>query len=399
LLSVEREQRIITLCQEFIRVKSYSGEESYMVDRLRKAFQDFGFDEVFVDEYGNVTGRIQGRREGKTILFDGHIDTVPVPDASKWVHDPFGGELIDDRIFGRGASDMKGALSAMIGAAGFFAADCQKDFAGNICVAGVVHEECFEGVAARQISHRIRPDYVVIGEASELNLKIAQRGRAEIVVETFGKPAHSANPQAGLNAVYKMAEIIPRIRNIRVAEHPVLGQGIMELTDIKSSPYPGASVVPDYCRVTYDRRLLVGESEDSVLQPIVELLQTMREEDSELDARVSYASGSESCYTGKKIEGKRFFPGWLYQEEDEFVQSALAGLREAGLDPKITQYSFCTNGSHYSGEAGIRTVGFGPSRENLAHTIDEYIEVEQLLKATAGYYGILKMMRGKGWKQ
>lgn len=399
MLSAEREQRIITLCQEFIRVKSYSGEESFMVERLRKAFQDFGFDEVFVDEYGNVTGRIQGQREGKTILFDGHIDTVPVPDASRWVHDPFGGELRDGRIFGRGASDMKGALSAMIGAAGFFAEDCRKDFAGDICVAGVVHEECFEGVAARQISRRINPDYVVIGEASELNLKRAQRGRAEIVVETFGKPAHSANPQAGLNAVYKMAEIIPRILKLRVVEHPVLGQGIMELTDIKSSPYPGASVVPDYCKVTYDRRLLVGESQDSVLKPIVDLLQTMQEEDPELNARVNYVCGSETCYTGEKIEGKRFFPAWLYDEADDFVQTALAGLREAGLNPEITQYSFCTNGSHYAGEAGIKTIGFGPSRENLAHTTDEYIEVEQLLKSVAGYYGILSaVMREEGIK-
>lgn len=400
MLSAVREQRVLTLCQELIREKSYSGEESSMADRLRKAFQDFGFDEAFVDEYGNITGRIQGKRAGKTILFDGHIDTVPVHDASKWVHDPFGGELIDGRIFGRGASDMKGALSAMIGASGFFAEDCRKDFAGDICVAGVVHEECFEGVAARQISRRIKPDYVVIGEASELNLKKAQRGRAEIVVETFGKPAHSANPQTGLNAVYKMAEIIPRIRNLRVTEHPVLGQGIMELTDIKSSPYPGASVVPDYCRVTYDRRLLVGESQDSVLQPIVDLLQTMQEEDPELDASVNYVCGSEICYTGKRIEGRRFFPGWLYDEADEFVQIALAGLREAGLDPEITQYSFCTNGSHYAGEAGIKTIGFGPSRENLAHTTDEYIEVEQLLKSVTGYYGILSaVMREEGRKR
>jgi acetylornithine deacetylase/succinyl-diaminopimelate desuccinylase-like protein len=72
------------------------------------------------------------------------------------------------------------------------------------------------------------------------------------------------------------------------------------------------------------------------------------------------------------------------------VQTALAGLRSAGLNPEITQYSFCTNGSHYAGEAGIRTIGFGPSREDLAHTIDEYIEVDQLIKATEGYQGILQ---------
>ena len=308
-MSMERKQRVVELCQKLVREKSCSGEESGVAERLREAFQELGFDEVFVDEFGNVTGLIRGRKAGKTILFDGHIDTVPVPDASKWLRNPFGGELMDGKIFGRGASDMKGALSAMVGAAGFFAEDCRKDFAGCIYVAGVVHEECFEGVAARRISHRIRPDYVVIGEASELDLKIGQRGRAEIVVETFGKPAHSANPKAGVNAVYKMAEIISRIRSLHVSEHPILGQGIMELTDIKSSPYPGASVVPDYCRVTYDRRLLVGESQDSVLQPIVELLQTMRGSGCRTGCTGQFCvRGGELLY-GENNRRNKIFPG------------------------------------------------------------------------------------------
>ncbi|HBE8939453.1 TPA: peptidase dimerization domain-containing protein, partial [Clostridioides difficile] len=77
----------------------------------------------------------------------------------------------------------------------------------------------------------------------------------EIVVETFGKPAHSANPEKGINAVYKMANVIQKIQQLVPPTHPVLGDGILVLTDIKSSPYPGASVVPDYCKATFDRRL------------------------------------------------------------------------------------------------------------------------------------------------
>ena len=84
---------------------------------------------------------------------------------------------------------MKGSVSAMISAGGFFAEDKQRDFARKIYIACVVHEECFEGVAARTVSEACKPDLVVIGEASDLNLKIGQRGRAEIVVETFGNPA------------------------------------------------------------------------------------------------------------------------------------------------------------------------------------------------------------------
>ena len=214
----------------------------------------------------------KGKKPGPKILFDGHMDTVPVPDETAWDHDPFGAEIVDGKMYGRGTSDMKGALSAMLAAAIYYAEDCDFDFAGDIYVAGVVHEECFEGVAAREISKYVKPDYVIIGEASQLNLKIGQRGRGEIQIETFGKPAHSANPEKGINAVYKMCKVIEEIQKIVPPTQPVLGDGILELVDIKSSPYPGASVVPDYCRATYDRRLLVGETKEEVLAPIQAVL-------------------------------------------------------------------------------------------------------------------------------
>lgn len=390
MLTAERKDKLTKVCQELIKNKSYSGEEKDVVQTLIKFFQDLRYDDWFVDEYGNVIAHIKGNTPGKKILFDGHIDTVPVPDETKWTKKPFEGHLIDGKIYGRGASDMKGQLSAMLSAAAYFAEDVKKEFSGDIYVAGVVDEEIFEGVASRKISEAVKPDYVVIGEASELNLKIGQRGRAEIVIETFGKPAHSANPEKGINAVYKMAKIIEKIQTIKTPEHAVLGKGILVLTDIKSSPYPGASVVPDYCRATFDRRLLVGETKESVLAPIQAFIDELAAEDPELKAKVSYAKATEKCYTGNSISGERFFPGWLYDESDEFIQAAYRGLKNAGLKPEITQYSFCTNGSHYAGEKGIKTIGFGPSRENLAHTIDEYIEQEQLFSGAEGYYGILK---------
>ena len=395
MLNKERKESLTVLCQDLVRNQSVSGEEGKVVEVIKEKFKELGYDECFVDAYGNVIGHIKGNKPGKRLLFDGHIDTVPVPDDSKWTHAPFAGEIADGKIYGRGTSDMKGQTSAMIAAAAYFAEDTNKDFEGDIFVAGVVHEEIFEGVAARKISEAVKPDYVIIGESSELNLKIGQRGRAEIVIETFGRPAHSANPEKGINAVYKMSKIIEKIQNIETPVHEVLGKGILVLTDIKSSPYPGASVVPDYCRATFDRRLLVGETKEGVLAPIKKIVDELMKEDSELNAKVSYAIGKETCYTGETIEGERFFPAWLYKEDDEFVQAALKGLRSAGIDPEITQYSFCTNGSHYAGEAGIKTIGFGPSKENLAHTIDEYIEQEQLFTGAEGYYGILKSVYNK----
>ena len=388
----EREEAVVSLCQKVIRQRSYSGEEQGVANVLKENMQAMGFDEVTIDKYGNIIGCIKGKRPGKKILFDGHIDTVPVTDETEWQYPPFAAEIHDGKIYGRGTSDMKGAVSAMTCAAANFAKDTDKDFAGEIYVAGVVHEECFEGVAAREISKAVQPDYVVIGEASQLNLKVGQRGRGEIVVETFGVPCHSANPEKGVNAVYKMAQVIEAIRTLEPPHHPVLGDGILELTDIKSAPYPGASVVPEYCRATYDRRLLVGETKESVLKPIQDLLDEMMAKDPQLKVKVSYAVGKEKCYTGNDIEGERFFPGWLYDEDSDFVQAVMGQLKEMGYDPSITQYNFCTNGSHYAGEAGIKTFGLGPSRENLAHTVNEYIEIDQLAKVTDCYYGVMEAL-------
>lgn len=388
----EREQTVIELCQRLVQSQSYSGQEGKVAEELNKAFKELGFDDVVADKYGNIIGHIKGNKPGKKIVFDGHIDTVPVSNESEWKYPPFAAEIHDGKIYGRGTSDMKGAVSAMVCAAANFAEDTKKDFAGDIYVAGVVHEECFEGVAAREISKIINPDYVVIGEASQLNIKIGQRGRGEIVIETFGVPCHSANPEKGINAVYKMAEVIGEIRKLIPTHHEVLGDGILELVDIKSSPYPGASVVPEYCRATYDRRLLVGETKESVLAPINQLLDEMMKKDPELKAKASYSVGKEMCYTGNEIEGERFFPGWLYDESEEFVQDVYAELKSMGFDPTITQYNFCTNGSHYAGEANIKTLGIGPSKENLAHTVNEYIEVEQLTSVTQLYYGVIKAL-------
>lgn len=392
MLSVERKDEVIDLAKALISRQSYSGQEDGVAGELKRYMLLSGYDDVMTDKYGNIIGKIVGKRPGKKLLFDGHIDTVPVGNPAAWHHAPFRPEIVDGKLYGRGTSDMKGAVAAFTAAVGFFAKDLQKDFAGEIYIAGVVHEECFEGVAARSVSEIVKPDYVVIGEASLCNLKIGQRGRAEIVVETFGVPAHSANPEKGVNAVYAMCRVVEAIRGLVPGEHPVLGKGILELTDIKSAPYPGASVVPAYCRATYDRRLLVGETRESVLAPIQELLDRLTAADSGIRAKVSYAVGEELCYTGNKIQGERFFPGWLYSEDDPFVRDILAELRAIGCQPEVTQYSFCTNGSHYAGEAGIQTVGMGPSRENLAHTDDEYVEVEQLTKVCDCYYAIMKAL-------
>ncbi len=383
---------LLALCQSLLRARSYSGEEGDTARELLSYFYGKGIGAITVDHFGNVICTIQGTRPGPRLLFDGHMDTVPVTDDTKWAYPPFAAEVHEGRIYGRGATDMKCALAAMSCAAVAFTRQTGGNFHGSLHIAGTVHEECFEGVAARSVSSIVQPDYVVIGEATGLNLNIGQRGRAEIKLSVYGKPAHSANPEKGVNAVYGMAEIIRRLRLFTPPCHEILGPGILELTDIRSAPYPGASVVPEYCEATYDRRLLTGETRESVLAPIQALLDELRTQNQRLDARVCYASAEERCYTGEAISGERFFPGWLFDSSEDFVQRAKHGLDEAGIRPTLSQYNFCTNGSHYAGEAGIKTIGFGPSVESLAHTVNEYAEIDDVYTAMQGYIAIMQSL-------
>ena len=118
----------------------------------------------------------------------------------------------------------------------------------------------------------------------------------------------------------------------------------------------------------------------------------MMKEDSQLKAKVSFVTMEEDCYTGNKIASERFFPGWLYDKEDAFIKDTYKEMKELGFEPTITNYDFCTNGSHYAGEEGIKTLGLGQSKETLAHKINEYIEIVQLVKATQCYYGTMKAL-------
>ena len=120
-----REEQVVALCQDLVRQRSYSGEEKGVVDVLSARMKELGFDEVTVDRYGNIIGCIRGNRPGRKLLFDGHIDTVPVTEEKEWQYPPFAAEIHEGKIYGRGTSDMKGAVAALATLlAGFESAQC-----------------------------------------------------------------------------------------------------------------------------------------------------------------------------------------------------------------------------------------------------------------------------------
>jgi len=375
-------QALINFTQRLVRQPSLSGEEAAVIQIVINEMQALGFDTVWVDENGSAIGILAGARPGKTLLFDAHCDTVGIAPGSIWTRDPFGGEIIDGNLYGRGSADMKGALASMIHAA---ASVDKSKLLGRIVVSASVMEEVFEGGALKTVMDQINPDYVVIGESSDLNLVHGGRGRAEIHLETIGKPSHSSSPHLGVNAVHLMMKVIEAVDQIKLSAHPRLGPAILALTDIISEPYPGYSVIPSRCKATYDRRLLLDETIGDVLGAITSLPELKS-----IPLNTIIAQGEHQTYTGAPLRGTKFFPAWELDPKHPFVESALRGLRTSGIDPQLSAYRFCTNAAYSIGIAGIPTIGFGPGTEADAHIVDEHLSLEALEKAAHGYQRMME---------
>lgn len=368
--------------------RSPSGQEMEVANLVQMEMDRLGF-AVEVDELGNVVGSVTAG-PGPCVLIDAHMDTVGVTDPQAWSHSPWG-ERAGPLIYGRGTMDMKGPLAATVYGIGMLSESLP---AGRVVVSATVAEELVEGTATIHVAERVAPDFVIICEATSLKLARGQRGRAEILVETSGRPTHSSRPELGVNAAEAMVDVVSALRSFTPPHHDVLGKGILVLTDVKSEPYPGLSVVPDRCMATFDRRTLPGETEEDVLEPIEgAIAEALR--DSEASARASIAEDDFACYTGHRLVAPNFAPAWFFDESEPIVVAAQQALRAAGIASELSSYAFCTNGSGTAGRLGIPTIGFGPGDEQLAHRIDEHVTVNELILAAHGYAAIAKALVGK----
>jgi putative selenium metabolism hydrolase len=384
----DKRERVVSLARELVGRPSVTGAEGEIARFLQSVLPHYGFDEALIDPYGNVVGRV-GEPVAGGLLFDGHLDTVGVHDPDQWQHDPFGAAIDEGRIYGRGIADMKGAIAAAIVAV----AELRDEgwvpraplwFSGTVC------EEVAEGVLIERVLDLAQPETVIIGEATALHLAVGQRGRAEIVMEAAGQSVHSAHASLGINAIDVAVRAMTTIQSkFQGPFSESLGEGSLVATDIISDPYPGRSVVPSRCVVTFDRRVLLGESPRSILQPLADCLSPRD------GVRFRLADYDFRTHTGIAVKGVSYAPPWYFDPGQERVQAALAGLRRAGIAAGIRTYGFCTNGSGSAGKRNIFTLGFGPGEEGAAHTTDESLAIEQLVEAVRGYKELFRSMTGR----
>lgn len=382
-----RNDEVLSLARRMLQTSSLTGQEGDVVKVVVDAMAAYGYHDIHVDPWGSVIGTIQGQGRG-SVLFDAHLDTVPWR-REQWQHEPLGAEVTDGRIWGRGASDMKGAAAAAITAVGSLAGSPEV---GTIHVCCTVCEEPAEGPALVQVCRQFKPAAVVIMEATELRVNIGQRGRAELVLETTGKPAHSSNAHLGVNAVWAMAKLLNELRTLKFPVDDLLGPAILEVTDVISSPYPGLSVVPYQCRATFDERLLVEDTAEGVLARVQAVIDRLAAADPKVQASVRLAETWVKTYTGAEFTHRAFAPAWKTPADSPLVRTAVDALKGIGQTPVLSKYSFCTNGSGSAGTLGIPTIGYGPGRESEAHISDEYLELEQLYGAAQGYVALARAL-------
>jgi putative selenium metabolism hydrolase len=376
-----RQADVTELLRDLIHTPSLSAGEQDVTARLTAEMEALGYDEVVLDPFGSVIGRIgEGPR---VILMDSHVDTVGVGARDEWERDPFEPALVDGVVYGRGACDDKGGMAAMVHGAALARETLPPDV--TLYVVGSVQEEDCDGLALEHVLTKVlpRPEIVVLGESTNGQLFRGNRGRVEVLVRMRGSSCHASAPERGHNPVYDLAPVIAEVEalNQRLGHDELLGDGTVALTKIECET-PSLNAVPSTATIYLDRRLTAGEDPDVALKEIAALPSVQR-----AGGRVELLTYERTSYTGMRLGQEKRFGTWTLPEDSPGVRAGLATVTAAlgRPKPRTGSWVFSTNGVASMGKLGIPTIGFGPGDERYAHTAAERCPVQDLVDAMAWY--------------
>lgn len=376
----DEKPRIVNLLSDLIKFKSITGssDEKKAAQYIKQTMQDFGYDEVFTDSIGNVIGKIGDGP--KTILYDAHLDVVDVT-KEEWDTDPFTPVIEDDYIIGRGAMDDKGPLSSII-YAGKIIKDLNLAQDYTIYISASVSEETCEGLALGSFIEEfdIKPDYVVIAEASNLKICRGHRGRALVKAEFSGKSVHASMHKQGDNPLDRALPFAQAVKDLdkELTDDNILGEGDIVVTKINSNN-SSLNTVPSKAEVIMDRRTNSQDDKKSILRE----LKGLPHGD---EAEISFLMYEDESYNGYQKKGEEYFPAWILPADEKLIESGVDTYKELFEDkPTVSVWGFSTNGTHTMGKLGIKTIGFGPGEESYAHAENERVKISDLLKAVSFY--------------
>lgn len=370
--------------RDLVKIPGESCGEEKVIRRIEKEMNNLGFNKVEIDKMGNILGYMG---TGKTLIaYDAHIDTVGIGEKSNWNFDPYEGYETDTEIGGRGTSDQLGGIVSAI-----YGAKIMKDLnllsdKYTVLVTGTVQEEDCDGLCWQYIINedKIRPEFVVITEPTNGNIYRGQRGRMEIKVEVKGISCHGSAPERGENAIYKMADILQEVRALNDNLHydEFLGKGTLAVSEIFFTS-PSRCAVADMCAISIDRRLTDGETYESALQEIRELPMVKK-----YNAEVTMYKYDRPSWTGLTYPTDCYFPTWVIPKEHAATKAMVESYRGMFGEPKVDKWTFSTNGVSIMGRYGIPCIGFGPGKEEEAHSPNEKTWKADLVKCAAVYAAV-----------
>jgi putative selenium metabolism hydrolase len=382
----QQSESIISFLREICAIPSMDSQIGPVGERVQAEMRKLGFDEVWFDAMGNTVGRIGNG--ARVLVYDSHIDTVGIGNPDEWDWDPFIGKIEKGRLYARGACDEKGSTPPMI-----YGLKIAKElglldgwtayYFGNM-------EEWCDGIAPHAfVEHEgIRPDFVVIGEPTKMQVYRGHKGRVEIEVISRGRSAHAASNHLGDNAIYKVLPLIEGVSKLepRLGDDPFLGHGKITVSDMKIST-PSINAVPDLARVFIDRRVTFGETAEGAIEQVRALVPQALLDNG--DITVEMMKYADPSYTGFVFPVDKYFPAWALDEQHPFVQAGLEAARRIDLpEHPAGKWNFSTNGIYWTGKAGIPSIGFGPGEEETAHTTQDSVLLADVVKATE-FYAIL----------
>ncbi|HEY3313177.1 MAG TPA: YgeY family selenium metabolism-linked hydrolase [Anaerolineales bacterium] len=389
----EHKEDIIKFMREICAIPSMDSNIGPVGERIAVEMRKLGFDEVRFDKMGNIMGRIgSGKR---VIVYDSHIDTVGVGDRSEWEWDPFEGKVEDGILYARGACDEKGSTPGMVyGLA--IARDLGLLEGWTAWYFGNMEEWC-DGIAPNafvEVDPKIKPDFVVIGEPTKMQVYRGHKGRIELKVTAAGRSAHAASHYLGDNAVYKMMAIITQIRELDrrmrfgMGHHPVQGFPSIAVTDVAART-ASLNAVPDQFTIYIDRRITSNEPHDDVIAQIKGVIPDYLQEEI-LVEELFYDTPS---YTGFVFPVSKFYPPWLLDESHPLTQAGQHTIEALwGQKRELGTWDFSTNGTYWAGKANIPSIGFGPGDEKTAHMRNENVPLAEVVSATEFYALLPKML-------
>jgi len=369
------EKKLLSLATTLVRIPSENppGNEREIADFLASKLRELG---LKVSKYDFKPGRpsVVGHVDlgkGRSLMFDGHLDTVPAGNIDRWSIEPFSGEIIDGKLYGRGAADMKSSIAAWISATeAILNTDARLN--GKLLTCLVSDEEVSGFGTEDLLSKGYLADMAVVGEPTALTLQTAHKGAVRWRLSTFGRAAHISSPREGVNAIQKMVKVCRELDRysgqLMKKRHKLVGPPTIAIGTIKGGEKD--NIIPDYCEATIDRRLIPQENAEEAESELIELLESIKRKDR--DFRY-------------KLERYVLLQASETKPDAEIVEIFRRAIKKVTrTKPKTLGFEATCEMVHLV-RRGVPTVIFGAGRLSQAHKIDEHVDVKEIVAAAEIY--------------